>query len=334
MDKKLRLWFSFLIVLSFLSFENVYAQKITIGSRDKWLSTAKEWTDIMVGDGNWVYKNTNNKTYWEDAQNASERTTNCALMVVHALQRFGVFDRNNKIWANDEHNLVYVGENTEGRLKAVANIYTYNGKSENDIDLEAGDILYYNGHMNIYIGKNSNGNREYLDAGRGTNVNHSVGGKWESFKKVTNNLGMKIYGIIRLKYGETVEVDDKFLTDNDSEDGLTYDIYENGFVSMPDRDDNFTCQTIFVKENGEPTEFKKILDGVFKFMQFLAPVIAIFMTIIDYMKSLSNGDTKKANIRTIKRIVIAVLVVFLPLILDLLFHVFGLYDISTCEIGR
>ena len=116
--------------------------------------------------------------------------------------------------------------------------------------------------------------------------------------------------------------------------GSTKDIYENGFVDTTKSDNNFKCETILIKANGEATEFKKILDGFFGIMQFLAPVIAIVLTIIDYMKSMSNGDTKKANKRTIIRVFIAVLVVFLPLLLDLLFHLFGLYDISTCNIGR
>ncbi len=116
--------------------------------------------------------------------------------------------------------------------------------------------------------------------------------------------------------------------------GSTVDVYANGFVGNLYTDDNFTCHTIFLNADGSNTEFKNILDGLFAAVQFLAPTIAIVLTIIDYMKALTNGDTKKANMRTIKRIVIAVIIVFLPLLLDLLFHVFGLYDLNTCQIGK
>ena len=124
------------------------------------------------------------------------------------------------------------------------------------------------------------------------------------------------------------------LDNESSNNGRTDDPFPEGYMEVPESDNNFTCQTILIKSNGESTEFKKILDGFFGVMQFLAPVIAIVLTIIDYMKALGSGDTKKANKRTIIRIALAVLIVFLPLLLDLLFHLFGLYDISTCNVGR
>lgn len=49
--------------------------------------------------------------------------------------------------------------------------------------------------------------------------------------------------------------------------------------------------------------------------------------------SSSADEIKKATNRTIKRLVIGVLVFFLPYLLDLLFHLFGLYDLSRCGIG-
>ena len=121
----------------------------------------------------------------------------------------------------------------------------------------------------------------------------------------------------------------------EDDNGTLKDPYENGYVSSNSKEKDFTCQTILIKENGEPTEFKKILDSFFGIIQLLAPLIAIVLTIIDYYKTLiSSENTKKVNSRTIKRIVIATLIVFLPLLLDLLFHMFGSYDLSTCKIGR
>lgn len=143
-------------------------------------------------------------------------------------------------------------------------------------------------------------------------------------------LGFSVININAL----TIDNDLILLKKHEYKGGSTVDIYENGFVSNEEDDSEFTCQTVLVKSNGEPTEFKKILDNILNIMQFLAPTVAIVLTIIDYIKALSNNDTKKANIRTIKRISIAIIIVFLPMLLDLLFHVFGLYDLSTCGIGR
>ena len=332
MNKKIVLFFSFFMCLSFLFVKNINAKNITIGSRDEWINTVKEWTDMMVSDGNWRYSNAKNKTYYKDAMAAKEPVTNCALMVVHALQRFGVFGKSNKFYSTDQGQLVYANT-TKDRLKAIAEIITYSGggKKASDADLEAGDIVYYDGHVNVYIGK-KNGKRTYYDAGRGTTTTGSEYGLWKSFLRTGDVNGIK--GVIRLKYDQTVDVDGDVLESESENNGRTDDPYPEGFMSVPDSDDNFTCQTILIKANGAPTEFKKILDGFFGIMQFLAPVIAIVLTIIDYMKALGNGDTKKANKRTIIRIVLAVLVVFLPLLLDLLFHLFGLYDLSSCGVGR
>ncbi len=336
MSKMTKVLFSFFIVFCFLLLKNINAKEITIGSQEEWLQNLKEWTDIMVAEGDWRYSNLHNKTYYKDAMAAKEHVTNCALMVVHALQRFGVFGKNNKFWAGDDKKIVYRPINsdiTQKRLKAIADIYSYKGIKPDDMDFEPGDIALYDGHVNVYIGK-KNGKNVYYDAGKTTTVTQSEKGLWKSFLKSDSVDGHKVYWVIRLKYGQTVDVDGDVSDSEVSNNGRTDDPYPEGFMVVPDSNDSFTCQTILIKANGEPTEFKKILDGFFGIMQFLAPVIAIVLTIIDYMKALGNGDTKKANIRTIIRIVLAVLVVFLPLLLDLLFHLFGLYDISSCGVGR
>lgn len=106
-------------------------------------------------------------------------------------------------------------------------------------------------------------------------------------------------------------------------------------IEKPATNNNFTCHTIFLNSDGSETEFKQILDGIFNLIQVIAPIIAIVLTIIDYYKALTaNVDIKKVNKRTMIRIIIATLIVFLPLLLNLLFHLFGLYDLSTCNIGE
>ena len=93
MNKRTKALFSFFIVLCLFFVKNINATQITIGSRDEWIQNLKEWTDYMVKDGDWHYSNFGNKTYYKDAMAIKRHTTNCALMVVHALQRFGVFGK-------------------------------------------------------------------------------------------------------------------------------------------------------------------------------------------------------------------------------------------------
>lgn len=117
--------------------------------------------------------------------------------------------------------------------------------------------------------------------------------------------------------------------------GLLTDVYPN---INPLSQNNYDCHTIFYNvSNGVPEEstLKKVLNGIFNLMIILAPVLAIVLTIIDYIKIITNNSSdglKKANLRMIKRIVIAILVVFLPFLLEMLFNIFGLYDLSNCGI--
>ena len=60
------------------------------------------------------------------------------------------------------------------------------------------------------------------------------------------------------------------------------------------------------------------------------------MSIIDYIKVITNNSSdgfKKANIKMFKRLIIAILIIFVPFLLNLLFNIFGLYDLSNCGIS-
>lgn len=325
-------------------------KQLKIGSQSQWLQAVKDWTNTMLQDGDWIYSNSNNKTYWVDAQNSGRRT-NCALMIVHALQRFGVFEKNHKVYSDSNHTLKYT-QDTAIRLKQIADIYQYpSGKSASDLPaLMPGDIVYYNGHMNVYIGKNDSGVRQYYDAGRGTVKNHSEGGTWDSFINTSNNIAT-VFGIIRLKYNQTVNVEGK---DDETSSPSSPDSTGSGLGSSGDGDqeltggstediettfphlnsgNDFNCETVFLNSDGSEKEFKKILNGVYLIIETVAPAIAIVLSVMDYIKALAAGDTsstKKATQKTVKRIIIASLIMFLPLLLELLFHLFGLYDVKNC----
>lgn len=115
--------------------------------------------------------------------------------------------------------------------------------------------------------------------------------------------------------------------------GLTDDPF-TGFPSI--KDEEFTCETVFLKSNGEDKQVKILLDGIFSLLQIIVPVVAIGLSIMDYIKALINQDqsvVKKTNSKTIKRLIVAIIFIFLPYLMDLLFKLFGLYDISRCGIG-
>lgn len=187
------------------------------------------------------------------------------------------------------------------------------------------DIAYTN-HALLLLGVDKDNNAVFIDSsGYSKNAKKRTVSELVKNCYVSKSVADGYFSLVTFKEDENEELSG----------GSTYDIYGDNFINKPESSNDFTCQTILINQYGEPTEFKKILDGIFNLIQVAAPLIAIALTILDYYKVLTTtGDTKKANIRTIKRIVIATLIVFLPLLLDLLFHLFGLYDLSTCNIGK
>jgi len=118
--------------------------------------------------------------------------------------------------------------------------------------------------------------------------------------------------------------------------GLREDPYPyNGFKQFQTGSLN-TCHALLATNDGELNDFGEFLQGLFTLIKIAAPVLVIALSTIDYIKALtaSNADEmKKVTQRTIKRVVVGLIVFFLPFLLDVLFHLFGLYDIGTCGIG-
>ena len=98
---------------------------------------------------------------------------------------------------------------------------------------------------------------------------------------------------------------------------------------------------IFVVFNSETGEYQLselyyALQDIFNLIKFAAPALVIVLSLIDYLGAIakSNDDeVEKATRRTIKRAIVGLLIFFLPFLLDILFNVFHLTDISRCGIG-
>ncbi len=121
---------------------------------------------------------------------------------------------------------------------------------------------------------------------------------------------------------------------NNGETGRTDDPNPNIFPNI--KGEAGKGGTILVDSEGHPTELNKFLQDIFFLIKLATPILVIVLSTIDYIKALasSNADElKKTNGKTIKRLIIGLLIFFLPFLLDLIFHLFGLYDISTGGIG-
>lgn len=86
------------------------------------------------------------------------------------------------------------------------------------------------------------------------------------------------------------------------------------------------CQYIL----GDPSkegDFAYYLDMTFRFIKFLAPVILIVMSMIDYIKVISTSDAdalKKVNRKTITRIIFTLLIFVLPILISIILNLLGL----------
>ncbi len=119
--------------------------------------------------------------------------------------------------------------------------------------------------------------------------------------------------------------------------GRYVDPYPNifGRVNLETYDD-VGCNTYFFDSKGNETKLKELIDDLFYVIQISIPVIVIILSTIDYVSALLAQDAdkvKQATRKMMKRVMIGLIIFFLPMFLDLLFHLFGLYDLGSCGIG-
>lgn len=193
-------------------------------------------------------------------------------------------------------------------------------------------------HALLVLGTNANGAAVCMDS-----VGYCQGNQRTPAQLVTDcmspaSIGKNYFRMLIFSWDNGTNSSDESggsSTEDTKDPGGTDDKYNDYNISIYD-DENFTCETIFKNSDGSDTELKKILDFAFKIMQILAPTMAIALSIVDFIKTIPAADsqkTKKLSARTVKRIAVAVIIVFLPYVLELLFSVFGLYDIHNCDIG-
>lgn len=76
------------------------------------------------------------------------------------------------------------------------------------------------------------------------------------------------------------------------------------------------------------------MQSAFNIMKFAGILLAIIFTVIDLFKAITTQDDaalKKVGSKTIKRVLYAILIFFLPDLINLLLHLVGLY--GTCGIS-
>ena len=76
-----------------------------------------------------------------------------------------------------------------------------------------------------------------------------------------------------------------------------------------------------------------LLQDIFDLIKFVDVVLVVALTIITFTQAVAKGgdELKKAVNITIKRVIIGVIIFFIPTLIDFVFNAIGLYD--TCGIG-
>ena len=95
--------------------------------------------------------------------------------------------------------------------------------------------------------------------------------------------------------------------------------------------DDSKCTEVF-GDPENPKSFAYNLQQIFSIISFIGPVLVIIVTIKDLMmvtaQQKQDGELKKIGIKTLKRFIYAVILFWLPVLINTIFHMIGLY--GTC----
>lgn len=188
--------------------------------REKWIQCVTSWCNIMEADGNWKYYSGKGEITDYLKNRSTQRYSNCALMVSHALQYMGVLQQNQKIYAKSSANdirTVYSGSGTEAAIRSNCSVISIQGTLTvsqliSRGSLLKGDIVCFYGmqHTAVYMGTTGN-NSYWLDAGRSGTSTAKEAGIWNKTYSLTRirdaryltSASWKVNDIIRFPDQET-----------------------------------------------------------------------------------------------------------------------------------
>lgn len=176
------------------------------GNSTQFLSVCRNTAEYIVSEGNWIYISAPGlPKSWEAAIKAEPRRTSCANYVCLCMQRFGTLETGQMFYSNDAGRMVYQG-NASVKAAAKKNIERHydvisaGGISDySKAGLRAGDICLWNGHTNVYAGKDEKGRDTWYDFGRaGTSDGRPNSGSFTRVMK-TGKVNHRLYTVLRQK---------------------------------------------------------------------------------------------------------------------------------------
>ena len=106
----------------------------------------------------------------------------------------------------------------------------------------------------------------------------------------------------------------------------------SGMGNYDPSSDDEKCKEYFGDPNVE-SSIAYLLQEVFDTIKFVDVVLVLVLTIVTFTQAVVKGgeDLKKAGTTTLKRVIIGIVIFFVPTLINFLFNVVGLY--GTCGIG-
>ena len=167
------------------------------GTASEFLAECKEIADTIVGDGDWIYSNSNLKNTFKEARQEA-RKTNCAMYVAWCMQEFGTLKKGQYFYSNWDGKLT-CSSSVRERLERYYDIYQI-GKDFSEKDIKPGDICLWKGHTNVYAGKDSQGKKLWYDLGHNqTSDNKAESGPFVRGIRVGNMGWTELTTVLRLK---------------------------------------------------------------------------------------------------------------------------------------
>lgn len=93
---------------------------------------------------------------------------------------------------------------------------------------------------------------------------------------------------------------------------------------------SLTCNYVLGEDYNDPQYIAYYVVRLLTFVKFSGPILVIIMTIIDLIKVLANGkndELTKLGVKTLKRLMYAIMLFIIPTLLDWVFKLVGIYGV-------
>lgn len=136
-----------------------------------------------------------------------------------------------------------------------------------------------------------------------------------------------------------IKLEQNQLVDQAEDQGYTKEDLEASYVEFKNNlefGDLNSCNSYlgYIHDSNDPAYY---LNFAFQFLKYAAIVILLVLTIIDFAKAVSSNKDdaiKKATQNMIKRLIIAVIIFFLPNLINFIFDLLGIVSTdATCGLG-